>query len=448
MRQTTLSGESLVEEYKRTHPGSQKWHERAVRFFAADGTTHQERVLVPFRPYITHAKGSRKWDVDGNEYIDCIMGHGSLILGHSHPAVVQAVQEQMAKGVHYSENHELEVEWAELIRTMMPAAERIEFFACGQETNMMAIRLARVFTGRRKILRFEHNYHGWSEEIARQGSAGVMAPEIKIIPMNDLNKVEEELAKKEYAIIMTEGGGANMAGQVPWDTDFIRALSGLAHKYGTVWHIDEVVTGFRDAPGGWQSTVGVTPDLTALGKCVGGGLPVGAVVGRADIMDAFNPKTPLERHVRHPGTWNAIPLICAAGIAACKLYLNGEPHKKARELGAYLRQKGNKVLKERNISGRLYGRTIVHLHLGPIDYEPSDDTLPPTKDVQKIMNPATVPIRARLSLHLLQRGIATYGTRFFVLSAAHTEEDIDQTVEAFGSALDGMLAEGTIEAAK
>ena len=110
-----LAGENLIKEYKRTHPGSQKLHERAVNAFAANGATHQSRILNPFRPYITHAKGSRKWDVDGNEYIDFVMGHGTLILGHSHPAIVKAVQEQMVKGVHYGENHELEVEWAELI---------------------------------------------------------------------------------------------------------------------------------------------------------------------------------------------------------------------------------------------------------------------------------------------------------------------------------------------
>ena len=130
------TGESLVEEYKRTHPTSQKLHERAVEVFTANGATHGSRILDPFKPYVTHAKGTRKWDVDGNEYIDYIVGHGSLILGHSHPAVVQAVQEQMAKGVHYGTNHELEVEWAELIKSMMPVAERVEFFACGQEANL------------------------------------------------------------------------------------------------------------------------------------------------------------------------------------------------------------------------------------------------------------------------------------------------------------------------
>ena len=230
-----LTGKTLVEEYERTHPGSKRLHEQAVKLFAAKGATHASRILDPFRPYITHAKGSRKWDVDGNEYIDCVMGHGGLILGHSHPAVVQAVQEQMAKGVHYGENHELEVEWAGLIRKLMPNAERIEFFACGQEANLMAIRLGRAFTGRGKILRFEENFHGWANELAGgEGPAGIVAPEVNIIPMNNLDKVEEELAKREYAVLFTEAGGANMGGQVPIDIEFVRALQDLTKKYGTV----------------------------------------------------------------------------------------------------------------------------------------------------------------------------------------------------------------------
>jgi len=442
-----LAGENLIKEYKRTHLGSQKLHERAVKIFAANGATHESRILNPFRPYITHAKGSRKWDVDGNEYIDFVMGHGALILGHSHPAIVQAVQEQMAKGVHYGENHELEVEWAELIKSMLPMAEKVEFCSCGLEANMMAIRLSRTFTGRRKVLRFEENFHGWADELVHEGSAGVVADEVNIIPFNDLNRVERELAKKEYAILLTEGGGAHMDGQVPIDVDFVRALPDLAHKYGTIWVLDEVVTGFRDAPGGWQSMVDVKPDLTTLGKCVGGGLPVGVVAGRADIMEAFNPKTPLERRIVHTGTWNANPLLCSAGIAACKLYQNGEPQKMARQLADYLREKENKILKERNISGRLYSRTMVHFYLGPIDYEPPDDTMPPTKDIKKIMDPTAATIKGRLSLHLLQRGIATMDGELFILSAAHTKEDIDQTIHAFGDSLDAMIGEGTLSQA-
>ena len=171
---------------------------------------------------------------------------------------------------------------------------------------------------------------------------------------------------------------------------------------------------------------------------------MGAVVGRADIMEAFNPKAPSERRITHTGTWNANPLLCAAGVAACKLYLNGEPQKRARDMAAYLREKGNRALRKRNINGRLYSRTVIHLYFGPIDFEPPDDTIPPTKDVKKILNPATAAIRDRLGLHLLQRGIATMSGRFFVMSAAHSQDDIDQAMDAFDDSLDAMIAEGTL----
>jgi glutamate-1-semialdehyde 2,1-aminomutase len=278
--------------------------------------------------------------------------------------------------------------------------------------------------------------------LAPGSTPGVVSNEVKIIPAQDLESLERELAIKEYAILTTEGGGASMAGRVPWDPDFVRALPGLTEKYGTVWHIDEVVTGFRDAPGGWQSTIGVTPDLTSLGKCVGGGLASGAIIGRANIMDALTPKDPPQKFLRHTGTWNANPLLSAAGVAACKLYAGGEVQKRANQLGAYLRQKGNQALKERGINGRLYGRSIIHLYFGPIDYEPSDDTLPPTKDAGKLT--AEVPAKLRLCLHLLQRGVSTIKGRFFILSSVHTEDDIDRTVTAFGDSLDAMIAEGTL----
>jgi len=438
-----MAEENIVEEYTRHHQKSLRLHKRAEKIFAANGATHFLRLLDPFRPYITNTRGSRKWDVDGNEYIDYVVGHGALILGHGHPAVVRAVQEQMAKGVHYGDNHELEIEWAELIQSMMPSMKRIEFFSCGQEANMMAIRLARIFTGRRRILKFEENFHGWADELSAP-ALGAVADEVMVIPGHDLDRVEEELATQKYAILLIEGGGAHMGGAIPWDADFVRALPGLTQRYGTVLVIDEVVTGFRDSPGGWQATVGVTPDLTTLGKTIGGGLSIGALGGRADILDILKPDAPPKQFLSHTGTWNANPLTAAAGIAACKLYRSGEVQKRVNELGAYLRRKGNKVLKERGISGSLYGRSIVWLYLGPIDYEPSDDSLPPTREVSKLM--AGASIKARLCLHLLHRGVSTMAGRFFIMSVAHTEEDIDQTVEAFGHSLDALLAEGTLDA--
>ncbi len=440
-----MAAENIVDEYIRGHPGSFRLHERAKSLFAANGVTHFNRLLDPFRPYIVRASGSRKWDVDGNEYIDYVMGHGALILGHSHPDVVRVVQEQMARGTHYGDNHELEIEWAELIKSMMPSIERVEFCSCGLEANIMAVRLARVFTGRKKILRFEDNFHGWADELTAPDTPGIVAGQVKIIPGHDLDLVEKELSTREYAVIMIEGGGAHMAGQVPWAADFVRALPGLARKYGTVFHIDEVVTGFRDSTGGWQATIGVTPDLTTLGKIIGGGLGVGAVVGRADIMDSLKPKAPPQKFLRHTGTWNANPLAASAGITVCRLFRGGGVQRKANQMGAYLRKGGNEALKDMGVGCRLYGRSIVHIYFGPIDYEPPDDSLPPTADVQKMIS--GVQVKERLCLHLLQRGVSSFGGRLFVMSAAHTGEDVDRTVGAFVDSLKAMLAEGSLSKA-
>ena len=440
---------SIVDEYRKKHPGSVRLHERALALFTANGATHGSRIFDPFRPYITHAKGSKKWDVDGTEYIDFIVSHGALLLGHSHPEVVKAVQEQMAKGVQYGESHELEIEWGELIKSIIPSAERVEFVACGNEADMMILRLGRVFTGRKKILKFEEHFHGWNDQLARPGSAGVLPEDNTIntvtIPANDINIVEKELATKEYAVFLTEAGGAHMGGQVPLDEDFTRVLPELAHRYGTIWALDEVVTGFRELPGSWQKVVGVTPDLTALGKCVSGGLTAGAIVGRADIMDAFNPGRPMEQTIHHTGTWNANPLTAAAGAAACRLYQTGEHQKRAAEAADHLRKGANRVLKEKGIEGRFYGRNIIHFYLGPADFESADGTLPPTKDADKLMQRQNMSVLNRLTLHLLQRGVACLRANLWIMSSAHTKEDVDHAIEALADSFDAMVTEGTLK---
>lgn len=442
---------SIVDEYRKKHPASVRLHERALTLFTANGATHSARIFDPFRPYITHARGSKKWDVDGNEYIDFTMSHGALLLGHSHPEVVQAVQDQMAKGVQYGESHELEIEWGEAVKSIIPSAERVEFVACGNEADMMALRLGRVFTGRKKVLKFEEHFHGWNDHLARPGSAGVLPEDNMIntitIPANDLNRVERELAKREYAVLITEAGGAHMGGQIPLDEGFTRALPELTHRYGTIWVLDEVVTGFRELTGSWQGVVGVTPDLTTLGKCVSGGLTAGAVVGRADIMDAFNPSRPVEQRIIHSGTWNANPLTAAAGVAACRLYQTGEHQKRAAEAGSYLRGQANRVLKEKGIEGRFYGRNILYLYLGPADFEPADDTLPPTKDVEKLVQRQNQPIINQLMLHLLQRGVACLRASLWIMSSVHTKEDIDHAIEALADSFDALVAEGTLKPA-
>jgi glutamate-1-semialdehyde 2,1-aminomutase len=244
--------------------------------------------------------------------------------------------------------------------------------------------------------------------------------------------------------MLTEGGGAHLEGQYPLDRDFVHALRDLTKAYGTVWIIDEVVTGFRYAPGGWQSAMNVVPDLTTLGKCVGGGLAVGAIAGKAQIMDALSTRVPPEQRVRHTGTWNANPLVAAAGVAACKLYLTGEPQRKAAEAGALLRAGLNAALTERDIPGAFYGKTILHGYLGTRDFEPSTSMLPPTKDIRKLCNSEIAPIWRQMLLHLLQRGVSNMRGSAYVMSAAHTQRDIAETTEAFCQSLDAMIGEGTL----
>ena len=437
----------LMTDYLAARPGSAAMHLRAREHFAADGATHVARVMEPFRPYITHAKGSRKWDVDGHEYIDYITGHGALILGHSPSAVVEAVQQQAARGFLYGEHHELEVRWAELISRMMPIAERVEFCAAGQEANMMAIRLARVFTGRRKVLRFAENYHGWADELIYEGAPGCLADDVTVVQFNHRKALEIALASREYALVISEGGGGHMAGQVPIDLELQRDLPDIAHKYGTLYCLDEVVTGFRDAPGGWQELVGVRPDLSTIGKCAGGGLHVGAVVGRADVFEALDPSADPESRVTHAGTWNANPLAAAAGVAACSQYLDGEPQRIARQMARQFREGGNEILRRHHVSARLYSRSIVHLYLGPIERDDADgDFEAPSRDLRRIMSPQYLPVRERFGLHLLQRGVAAFHGSMYVFSAAHTAADVQQTLEAFEDSVKAMLAEGTVPA--
>jgi glutamate-1-semialdehyde 2,1-aminomutase len=432
----------IIDEYVHSHPLSRQLHQRAMNHFAAGGVTHVGRIWEPFGPYMTHARGSRMWDVDGHEYIEFRNGHGALILGHCHPAIVEAIQEQLTRGILYSASHELEIEWAELIKGMVPAAERVEFFACGQEANMMGIRVARAFTGRTKVLKFEENFHGWADELVAPRGLGVVNAEMRVIPANDLGLLEEELATGQFAIVLTEGGGAHMAGQVPWETDFIRALGPAARRYGTLWLVDEVVTGFRDGSAGWTGLMALTPDLITLGKCVAGGMPAGVLTGRADVMGMLTPRPPTEGWIRHSGTWNAMPVVCAAGIAACKLLKDGRVQRQVNETGAYMRRVGNEALRRSGYNWRLYGRSIIHVYFGEVDCEVDDAGSPPTPDSRRLL--AGAKEKHKLGVYLLQHGIHSQQGRMFILSIAHTRDDIDRTVAALVRSIGEAMAEGVI----
>jgi glutamate-1-semialdehyde 2,1-aminomutase len=329
---------STGQRYEAKFPKSKALFERAQKV-QPRGVSHDQWYASPFPIYMTRAKGSHLWDVDGNEYIDYYGGHGGKMLGHAHPAVVEAVQKQIEMGIQYGAGCDLAVEWAELIQKLVHSAERIEFMNSGTEAIMYGIRLARAFTKRSKVVRFQFHFAGAYDAITVgykkpfdvPVSAGILPSAVQdtvVIPMNNEEALEDALKKRDVAVVITEAAGSS-SGVIGIKPSFYKTMRELTTKYGTMLFFDEIVTGFRYSPGGVQAAVGVTPDLTSLGKGITGVMPgAGAIVGRKDIMDLFLFKDEnWNRYdrVSHSGTFNANPLCAASGIAYLKIIATGEP---------------------------------------------------------------------------------------------------------------------------
>lgn len=307
---------SIEARYHALHPCSAELYTQALNHFPS-GVTHDGRYMQPFSVAIDHAEGAYKWDIDGQRLIDYWQGHGALLLGHSHPALVAAVQQQIGRGTHYGANHALEIRWAEAIKGCFPHIERLRFTSSGTEATLLALRLARAYTRKPTIIRFTGHFHGWHDLLA-QDAAGKVLPgvlekltsELLILPPS-LTTLEQILAERDdLAALVLEPSGASYGTQ-PLPDDFLRQVRKLTAERNILLICDEVVTGFRVAPGGVQERAGVTADLTALAKIVAGGLPGGAIGGRAEILeqiafgdDAWNATCKIE----HQGTFNANPL--------------------------------------------------------------------------------------------------------------------------------------------
>jgi glutamate-1-semialdehyde 2,1-aminomutase len=279
---------------------------------------------------VDHAAGARLWDADGNEYIDYVCSWGALILGHAHPKVVQAVAEQSRRGTSYGMPTELEVELASRIRKALPSCEKVRFVSSGTEATMSAVRLARAATSRDLIIKFDGCYHGHSDSFLSEAGSGLATLGIAACPgvpqalaeltlnapYNDSGAVEKLFAahRDEIAAVIVEPVAANM-GVVPPKPGFLLALRELTSRNGALLIFDEVITGFRVCYGGAQTLFGIAPDLTALGKIIGGGLPVAAYGGRRDLMDRVAPLGP----VYQAGTLSGNPLAMSAGIASLDL---------------------------------------------------------------------------------------------------------------------------------
>src|SRR6266436_3116155 len=278
---------------------------------------------------VDRAAGARLWDADGNEYIDYVCSWGALILGHAHPKVVEAIATQARRGTSYGMPTELEIELAARLRTALPSCEKVRFVSSGTEATMSAVRLARAATGRDLIIKFEGCYHGHADGFLVKAGSGVatlglpdspgvpaaLASLTLTAPFNDATAVAELFRKhaKRIAAVIVEPYVGN-AGFISPDSDFHPALRDLCDQFGALLIFDEVMTGFRVAPGGAQERLGVQPDLTTLGKIVGGGFPVGVYGGRADLMKRIAPEGP----VYQAGTLSGNPVAMAAGLATVR----------------------------------------------------------------------------------------------------------------------------------
>ena len=439
--------------YAESNPMSRKLFDEAVTCLAG-GVVHEGRYAAPFPIYVDRAKGSRKWDVDGHEYIDYSMGSASLLLGHAHPAVVAAIAEQAPKGTFYANCTPLEVEWAGLVQQLIPSAELVRFVGSGTEATLLAIRVARAYTGKSKILRFEGHYHGWHDYVAvgmqapfnEPPTLGLLPASIAatvVVPANDPARVETVLkSDPDIAAVILEASGASW-GTVPLAPGFHAEMRRLTQQYGVVLIFDEIITGFRYSPGGVQKVVGVTPDLTTLAKVVTGGLPGGAVAGRAEVMRVLDPRSEFGGRrpgAIHRGTFNANPLAAAAGIAALKIVATGEPQRRADATAALLREGMQNVLNEHRVAGVVYGDvSTFHIYFGSAGNGSIEGlSAAELKGIPK----KTV---SALQQALRMRGVDLMSYTGGLTSLAHTEEDVRQTVQAFEGAVTDLLGQGLLE---
>jgi glutamate-1-semialdehyde 2,1-aminomutase len=449
----------LADRYAAAFPGSERRFEAAKAVFPA-GVTHDTRMMDPFPPYVAHAKGAYKWDVDGHRLIDYFVGHGALLLGHSPDDVVRAVQEQMARGTHYGACHDLEIRWGELVRELVPSAEKVRFTGSGTEATLMALRLCRIHTGRPKVLKFLGHFHGWHDAVTvgadppydgspAPGVAEAVAANTVAVPPNDLNRVEHALtADPQIGAVILEPTGGHW-GAVPIRGDFLRGLRELCTRVDRVLIFDEVITGFRVAPGGAQQHYGVTPDLTSLAKILAGGLPGGCLAGRADLLAYIEPR-PGKPKMRHPGTYNANPLSAAAGVAALTRVATGDPCRAANAAARRLRDRLNALFADRGWPMIAYGDfSMVRVVAGYDGPRPTpaagdaDGFVPYNGDLNRLDGPKDPRPAYALRQAMLLGGVDWWGLAGMT-SCEHTDEAIDATVTAFGRAGELVRAEGLL----
>jgi len=426
--------------YRLKTPLSEKLFKRAKEVMPG-GISHNIHYFPPYPFFIKKTKGSKIWDVDGNEYIDLWMGNYTHILGHCPAVIVQAIEKQLKEGIHWGLVYKKQIEWAELIQELVPSAEMVRFCCSGTEATMYAVRLARAFTGKKIVLKIAGGWHGANPDLSlgikmpydREESLGLL-PELqkytKVIPFNDLSgslKVIHQ-NKKDLAGIILEPivgeGGFN-----PATKEYLQMLRSETKKLGAHLIFDEVISCFRVALGGAQERFNITPDLTTLGKIVGGGLPVGALVGKREILEKTSPekkRNKWEKILIGGGTFSAHPLTAAAGLTMLN-YLK-DHHQKVYPI---LESKGKKVRKGMQEAFHREGVNAVVTGIGSLfqthfPFQKGESLNSPHSihrftDIEK----REIEFRVRMlskGIHVMHGGGS--------LTLVHSDEDIEKIIKA------------------
>ncbi|MCH2212161.1 MAG: aminotransferase class III-fold pyridoxal phosphate-dependent enzyme [Fuerstiella sp.] len=446
----------IFDTYRQKTQGSVDLFEAAGTVLPG-GIAHDSRYIKPHPVYIDHASGSRKWDVDGNEYIDYFGGHGALLLGHNHIDVTAAVKAQLQKGTHFGTCHEPEVMWAKQIQKMLPSAELVRFTSSGTEATMLAFRLARAFTDRPKILRFKGHFHGWQDHAAfgvsshfdgtpTPGILPELSQGIVLGATESIQDVRQRLQERDIAAVILEPTGGAW-GRFPLSEQFVRDLRVATSETDTLLIMDEVISGFRCSPGGAQVELGITPDITTLAKILAGGFPGGAVTGRRDVLgllDMDYGKDDGREKVPHQGTYNANPVSAVAGLRTLQIIEETDVCERASAVASRLRASLNDIFREEKIPWVVYGtHSGFHICTNP------ESIKIPLSEFNARISPEQIRNQDPVLIGLLRVALLIHGVDIAkwpggIVSAVHSSQDTDETTNAFRQSVKMLRGSGVI----
>jgi glutamate-1-semialdehyde 2,1-aminomutase len=421
----------MSEAYVKRNPGSMRVYERAKKVFAG-GVNHNSRYYVPFPLFVSKALGSHIWDEDGNKYVDYWMGHMALILGHSPPVVVEALRAQIPNGTHYGMGSEAALDLGEEIQRSVPNAEMMRFCNSGAEATMYLVRLARAYTKRRVVIKIAGGWHGFNTDLNKGVHQPFTSPEgegilpeeqahVLSVRFNDVDAAKRAMHEAEgdvAAIFLEPVLGAG--GCIPAEPDYIKGLREMANRAGTLLAFDEIITGFRVAHGGAQELYGIKSDLSAMGKIVGGGLPIGLVCGLKEIVSMADPARKDNFVSIGGGTFSENPLSMVAGLATLRyLRVNkGTLYPRLEKTGEKLRNGVDKAFEEAGVLANSTG--VGSLFLTHFGRTPRNAEEGAAEDKERVK---------AYGVHMISNGVFLLPGHPGAISAAHGDSDLDQFIE-------------------